>query len=177
MTARRSGGRPPSRGAAGGVRRADRVAAEIQRILSELLLYKVRDPRVAEVNITRVHVNDDLRLAKISFTLLAMDEGSRLEAQRGLESASPFFRRVVAGELGLRHAPELLFAFDKELESARRVDALLRDIQREREEREQAERAAAGEDVPERDDDGDDDNDHESDDGDAEHDDDTDPER
>ena len=39
------------------------MGAEIQRILSEELLHRVRDPRVAHVTITRVRMNDDLRLA------------------------------------------------------------------------------------------------------------------
>jgi ribosome-binding factor A len=146
LTAKRSGRRPPPRAGSGGVRRADRVAAEIQRILSELLLHKVRDPRVADVTITRVRVNDDLGLARVFFTLLTVDAGDRREAQRGLESASPFFRRVVAGDLGLRHAPELTFAFDADLESARRVDAVLRDLreQRARDERRDGEEDDGG---------------------------------
>jgi ribosome-binding factor A len=128
LTKARSGKRPPQRGAAGGVRRADRVGAEIQRILSEELLHRVRDPRVAHVTITRVRVNDDLRLARVWFTLLEVGDGDRAAALRGLESAMPYLRRTVAGELGLRHAPELAFAFDDDLASARRIDALLKGL-------------------------------------------------
>jgi ribosome-binding factor A len=123
LTRGRSGGR-----AAGGVRRADRVASEIQRILSAELLRRVRDPRVTHVTITRVRVNDDLRLARIFFTLLDVGEGDRVAAQQGLASAAPFFRRTVAGELGLRHAPELVFAYDDDLASARRIDTLLKGL-------------------------------------------------
>lgn len=132
MTRARSGGRPAGRGAAGGVRRADRVASEIQRILSGELLQRVRDPRIAHVTITRVRVNDDLRLARVFFTLLEVGEGDRAEALRGLASAAPFLRRTVAGELDLRHAPELVFAYDEDLASARRIDALLKDLRDER---------------------------------------------
>jgi len=114
------------------VRRADRVAAEIQRILSEELLHRVRDPRIAHVTITRVRVSDDLRLARVSFTLLEVGEGNRGEAQRGLVSATPFFRRTVAGELDLRHAPELTFAYDEDLANARKIDSLLRDLRTQR---------------------------------------------
>ena len=130
MTKARSGKRPPQRGAAGGVRRADRVGAEIQRILSEELLHRVRDPRVAHVTITRVRVNDDLRLARVWFTLLEVGEGDRTAAQQGLDSAMPYLRRTVAGELGLRHAPELEFAFDEDLTNARRIDALLKGLRK-----------------------------------------------
>jgi ribosome-binding factor A len=128
LTKARSGGRPPARGQAGGVRRADRIASEIQRILSAELLHRVRDPRVAHVTITRVRVNDDLRLARIFFTLLDVGEGDRAEALRGLVSATPFFRRTVAGELELRHAPELVFAYDEDLANARHIDALLKGL-------------------------------------------------
>ncbi|MBM4245621.1 MAG: 30S ribosome-binding factor RbfA [Deltaproteobacteria bacterium] len=128
MTKGRSGKRPAQRSAAGGVRRADRVAAEIQRILSEELLHRVRDPRVAHVTVTRVRVNDDLRLARVWFTLLEVGEGDRGAAQKGLESAMPYLRRTVAGDLGLRHAPELAFAYDEGLASARRIDSLLKGL-------------------------------------------------
>jgi len=114
------------------VRRADRIAAEIQRILSEQILHKTRDPRVAHVTITRVRVNDDLRLARIWFTLLEVDEGNKAAALAGLASAMPFFRRSVAGELGLRHAPELAFAYDEDLADARRIDTILRDLKKQR---------------------------------------------
>ena len=116
------------------MRRADRVASEIQRILSAELLHRVRDPRVVHVTITRVRVNDDLRLARIFFTLLDIGEGDRAEALRGLASAAPYFRRTVAGELGLRHAPELVFAYDDDLASARRIDSLLKGLRTERDE-------------------------------------------
>jgi len=128
LTKGRSGKRPPQRSAAGGVRRADRVAAEIQRILSEELLHRVRDPRVAHVTVTRVRLNDDLRLARVWFTLLEVGEGDRGAAQQGLESAMPYLRRTVAGDLGLRHAPELAFAYDEDLASARRIDSLLKGL-------------------------------------------------
>jgi len=132
LTKSRSGPRRPSRGASGGVRRADRIAAEIQRIVSEQILRGARDPRVEHVTVTRVRVNDDLRLARVWFTLLEVDESNKAAALAGLASATPYFRRTVAGELGLRHAPELVFAYDEDLADARRIDAILRDLKKER---------------------------------------------
>ena len=88
----------------------------------------MRDPRVAHVTVTRVRVNDDLRLARVWFTLLEVGEGDRNAALRGLESAMPYLRRTVAGELGLRHAPELEFAYDEDLANARRIDSLLKGL-------------------------------------------------
>lgn len=107
----------------------------------------MRDPRVVHVTVTRVRVSDDLRLAKVFFTLLEVGEGDRAEALRGLDSATPFFRRTVAGELGLRHAPEISFAYDDDLVNARRIDSLLRDLRTQRGSTD-AEGAAAGDDAP-----------------------------
>jgi ribosome-binding factor A len=116
--------------AGGGHRRVDRVAGEIEKVLSSLLLHRIRDPRVSHVTVTAVKVTPDLRMAKVFFTLLDVGTGDREEALRGLMSAVPFFRRHLAAELDLRYTPELVFAYDDALEGARHVDSLLRGLRR-----------------------------------------------
>jgi len=79
------------------------------------------------VAITKVRVTPDLRLARVVFVTLG-EAGAREAALAGLRSAAPFLRHRLAEELALRHAPELVFAYDDELQDARRVDALLRGL-------------------------------------------------
>lgn len=105
-------------------RRADRVASEIQKALSELLLRRTKDPRLAQVTVTAVKLTPDLRHARVFFTLLD-DQADRQAAQRGLARALPFLRRGVAAAVSLRYAPELEFSWDTALEGARRIEALL----------------------------------------------------
>ena len=45
--------------------RSARVGGQIQRALSELLIKKIKDPRLEAVVITGVKMTRDLRLAKI----------------------------------------------------------------------------------------------------------------
>ena len=45
--------------------RAERLAHEIQRLLSELIQSELRDPRLRVATITRVEVSHDLRHAKV----------------------------------------------------------------------------------------------------------------
>lgn len=109
-------------------RRSDRVGHEIQRVLSELLLRRSKDPRLADVAITAVRVTPDLRLARVYFTLF--DEAAdRKEVLRALEHATPFLKRGVAEAVSLRYVPDLDFRFDEALVGARRIDALLRGLQ------------------------------------------------
>lgn len=121
--------RPSLDPAAGGyaVRRSDRVAGEIQRCLAEALLHHVRDPRLAQVNLTRIRLTPDLKLATVYFLLISEDLASREEVLKSLERAAPFFRKHVAEIMQLRYTPAFRFFYDDELEHARRIDSLIRD--------------------------------------------------
>ncbi len=96
--------------------RHKRVGAEISRLLSELLLRGVKDPRLQDVQVSHVDVSGDLGVARVYFTMLdpAADPSPALAA---LDSANGFLRRRVGGALSLRRVPELRFQYD---ESARR---------------------------------------------------------
>ncbi len=51
-------------------KRSSRVAEAIRNELAILVVSKVQDPRLHNINISRVEVNDDLSLAQIYFTVL-----------------------------------------------------------------------------------------------------------
>lgn len=110
-------------------RRPGRVAAEIQRILSDLLVRRSKDPRLVQVTVTRVDLTPDLRHARVAYTLLGGDD-QRDEIQRALVHATPFLKRGVGAALGLRYVPDLAFGYDVALEGARRIDDLLRGLKR-----------------------------------------------
>lgn len=106
--------------------RPERVAGQIHKIISELLLSgNIKDPRVALVTLTEVQVTRDLRLARVYYTVLGSDE-ERAEAAEGLTRVASFVRRSLGQELRLRHVPELRFEYDSSAETGRRIDELLR---------------------------------------------------
>jgi ribosome-binding factor A len=47
--------------------RSDRVSGQIQKVLSEILLKKIKDPRLEKASITDVKMSRDLRIARIYF--------------------------------------------------------------------------------------------------------------
>jgi ribosome-binding factor A len=104
--------------------RADRVSGLIQEVLSELLKKKIRDPRLAMATITGVKMSNDLKLARIYFTIYGDSE--KIEAaRRGFESARGFIKKNLAGRLGLRYMPDLKFFHDDSFEYGSHIDKLL----------------------------------------------------
>lgn len=108
-------------------KRADRVRGLVQKELSDLLQKKIRDPRLDFVTIMRVSMTDDLRSARIYFTV-AEGEERRLGALAGFKSASGYLRRQLSHRLGLRHMPELEFLYDESFDRATRIDKVLKQI-------------------------------------------------
>ena len=114
-------------------RRTDRVAEAIRRLTSEILHNQMRDPRVSGfVTITRVEVTPDLRLAKIYYSVMGDDKKKKLVSQ-GFESAKKFIRKHIADELKLRYTPEVSIRVDKAVEYNDRIDEILDQIHKERE--------------------------------------------
>ncbi|RTZ96522.1 MAG: 30S ribosome-binding factor RbfA [Deltaproteobacteria bacterium] len=110
--------------------RGSRVGGEIQKLLSELLLRKIKDPRLKMILITGVKMTPDLKLARVYYTSTGQDinPGNTLE---GLKSASGFFKRLLAQKLDLRYIPALHFYHDDSFEYGDRIERLLKSVQKE----------------------------------------------
>ncbi len=107
-------------------RRVQRLNAQLQRELADLLRREVRDPRVSGVTVTRVSITPDLSIARVFVRTLS---GKGLDqALEGLTAAAPFLRRGLGGQLRLRRVPELDFMEDRSLEQAMRIESLLHDV-------------------------------------------------
>ncbi len=109
-------------------RRAERVGEAIREVIAEMLLREIKDPRIGLVTLTTVEVSPDLKRARVYFSCVG-DESVRQRSLEGLRSAARFLRAQVTRQLQLRYAPELVFAFDPSLETADRLNALLRGAQ------------------------------------------------
>lgn len=105
-------------------RRQLRVAEQIHREISSLLMFEARDPRLEGVTITGAKVTPDLLLAHVYYTVLGGKE-QQAEAHAAFEHAKGYLRTQVALRIRLRFAPELVFHFDASPEYGRRIDELL----------------------------------------------------
>ncbi len=110
--------------------RRERAAALIQKVVSELLARRVKDPRIGFASIIGVEVTKDITSARIHVSVLGSKD-EKEKTMEGLRSAQGLIRSEVAGALGMRHAPELEFVLNEGIEHSIRVSKLLRDIKKE----------------------------------------------
>jgi ribosome-binding factor A len=101
-----------------------RIEGEMQRVLSELIMRGVKDPRVGSVTITEVKIAADMSSAKIFFTPFA-SKSMPEDVLEGLTRAAGYLRGEVGRRLSLRHAPRLEFEFDDSFEKAAKLTALI----------------------------------------------------
>ena len=92
--------------------RGQRVADQIQRDLSEIIAFELKDPRVGLVTLTEVQVTPDYAHAKVFFTLLSDDPESIRNTMDGLSKAAGFLRAQLGKRLHIHTLPQLHFVYD-----------------------------------------------------------------
>jgi ribosome-binding factor A len=114
-------------------KRTLQVSDEIQRILSEVIQYELKDPRVGFATVVEVNMSADLQHATVRISV--MDETQRADTMEALQRARGFMRRRVAQELRhLRAVPELHLMLDTSLDYSIHIDEVLRQVELERRE-------------------------------------------
>ncbi len=103
--------------------RMERVNKELQREISMLLEFTIKEETAKKAVITGVDCSKDLKIAKVYFTTLTSeDRRSVLEA---LKKVKTFLRTSIAKKLRIRTVPELSFVYDVSGEYGRSIDRLL----------------------------------------------------
>ena len=110
-----------------GYSRADRVADQIRMEGADILMRKIKDPRVRSVTVTDVELTNDLRIARVFVTALGTDAETR-DVFAGLAKASGFVRSELGRRLTLRYLPEVIFVKDVSGPRGDRVLQLLDEI-------------------------------------------------
>ncbi|MBE2268746.1 MAG: 30S ribosome-binding factor RbfA [Anaerolinea sp.] len=105
-----------------------RMSGRIRKILSELLLREVSDPRLNGLTVTDVELDPELLYARIKVNALGEEERKE-EVLFALEHAKGFLRREVAKRVRLRKAPDLIFRWDASLERGERITRLINSLE------------------------------------------------
>jgi ribosome-binding factor A len=107
--------------------RLQRIADRVRQELSDMLIREISDPRLKQIYVTDVKVDRELAYADIYVSAV---EGATRSAEilAGLESASSFIRRMLAGRVDLRVFPRLRFHWDPTPEHADRIEKVLAEL-------------------------------------------------
>ncbi len=107
--------------------RASRVAEELRKVVTQILLEDVSDPRLGFVTVTRVEVTDDLRLGRIFYSVLGSKD-ERLATNEVLAEHTPAIRRLAAERINMKFAMDIRFELDESIEHSFKIDEILKKI-------------------------------------------------
>ena len=111
-------------------KRAVRIGDQLLREIAELLLTTVRDPRVKGVTLTGVDLSNDLKHAKVYYSLIGHDkEVNRI--QGGLDSAKGFIKKELAARMDLKYMPDIIFKRYPSLEKGDHMERLFKKLRSE----------------------------------------------
>jgi ribosome-binding factor A len=95
--------------------RKDRLEELIKRIVSDIFLKEVKDPRIGFLTFTGVELNKDYSEARIGVSFL----GSSTDVRKGMEgirSSSGYVQKLLGKELKIRNTPRVYFFLDKSVQ-------------------------------------------------------------
>ena len=96
--------------------RSARVGDEIQKVISQLLLTEVKDPRIPMMtSVLEVRMSSDLTHATVFLSVYGSDK-EKQDCMAAMERASGFIRSQVAKRVKLRVAPEMHFKLDESIQ-------------------------------------------------------------
>jgi ribosome-binding factor A len=106
-------------------RRTLRVSEAVREELAEIIGFELADPRLADVDVTEVHVSPDARHAHIKVVLRGNEQQQKASLE-ALDHARHYLRHELGARLSLRHVPELHFDQDRNPDVDSRIDFLLK---------------------------------------------------
>ena len=111
--------------------RVGRLEQEIQREVNDILLKRVRDPRVQGVTLTGVEVTGDLQQATIYYSILSDDKADEEKTAQGLTKATGLIRGELGSRLSIYKTPEIKFELDTSVQYGDKIDRLINKLKRE----------------------------------------------
>lgn len=116
--------------------RQERLGEEIRKIISDLLLRELKDPRLAAemVSVTAVDVTADGSYATVYLTTLGLGAGNKEKNDEkedvlaAMRSAKGLIRKEIGKQVKLRHVPDLIFKMDTSMEYGRHIEELIQGL-------------------------------------------------
>ena len=120
-------------------KRLYRLQAEIQRIVSELLIEGLKDPRIDPMtSVSKVELSNDTSVATIYFSIYGSQK-TKEDTLDALENAKGYIRSRLAKVLEIGQVPELRFKIDESVEYSIEIQKILNKLNSESEEKQNKE--------------------------------------
>ena len=107
--------------------KAEKIAGIIQKEISEIIQFSLKDPKIGFITITDVTVTNDLSIAKNYVSFLG--QKPREEAgMKALDRSRGYLRSELAKRMTIRKVPELIFKLDDSLERGNKIERIISEI-------------------------------------------------
>lgn len=109
-------------------RRTAKIDGEIQRLLGEIFLTGIKDPRFSKMTgVMRVNTTPDLKYAKVYVSIY--DTPAKVEStMEALASAESFIRAKLNEKIKLRRIPNLEFVHDTSIAYSIEISKLIDEV-------------------------------------------------
>jgi len=108
-------------------RRSERIRSQMLRDIQSLLEHETAANLDALVTFTDVEITEDLRFAKIFYSVLG-DDKSKNKASAYLNRIKGRVQAKMGRMLSIKNTPEISFEFDPSVERAIRIEQILNEI-------------------------------------------------
>jgi ribosome-binding factor A len=109
-------------------KRSQRVGDLLREEIADIIIYKLKDPRIGFVTVTGVDVTDDIKIAVIYISILKEEE--KKTTLDILNSAKSFIRSELSKRLRMKFIPSIEFRLDSSIEYGSRIETLLNEIRK-----------------------------------------------
>ena len=107
-------------------KRAQRLNILLREEIAEIIMRRVKDPRLGFLTVTDVSLSEDLKIARVYISTLNSEE--RDVAIEILNGAKGIIRSEVAKRVRIKFIPTLEFRIDESIDQGFRIDKILKEI-------------------------------------------------
>ncbi len=107
-------------------KRSQRVSDLIREEIADIIMNKLKDPRVGFITVTGAKITEDLKLATVYVSVLKPEE--KKGTIEILNSAKGFIRAELSKRVRMKFIPSLTFRVDESIEYGDKIERLLKEI-------------------------------------------------
>lgn len=108
--------------------RKEKMEEQIRRLVSEVLIKEIKDPRIGFVSVTSVSLKNDYSEARVGLSVLGNPRDIR-KTWEGIHSAVGFIQHKIGKALHIRHTPRIEFFLDSSVADGVRMVELLNELE------------------------------------------------
>ncbi|MCX8029962.1 MAG: 30S ribosome-binding factor RbfA [Thermodesulfovibrionales bacterium] len=111
-------------------KRTQRLNILLREEIADIIVKKLKDPRIGFITVTDVELTPDLKLARVYISVMNEEE-EQLNLDI-LNASTGLFRSEISKRIRIKHIPSIEFRADKSAQHGRRIDELLQQIKEKR---------------------------------------------